>query len=58
MRPGGGSSDSGDDPWMGSAGPWMDSLGLSMGFPFLFFYLIYRGGRPTATVKAGFTVTF
>jgi hypothetical protein len=40
----------------GDGGPWMGSLGLSTGF--FVFYLIYRDGRPTASVKAGFTVTF
>ena len=45
--------------WMGSASPWMGSLGLSMGF-FLFFvfYPVYRGGQRTASEKVTLTVTF
>jgi hypothetical protein len=41
-------SNGGDALWMGSAGPWMGLLVLSTGF---LFYLINRGGRPTASVK-------
>jgi hypothetical protein len=46
-------------PWMGSAGPWVGSTGLSMDFTFfLFFYLINRGGYFNCLGKDLFTVTF
>ena len=37
--------------WMGSAGPWMGSLGLSMDFSFFKIILIYRGGHLIASVN-------
>jgi hypothetical protein len=40
-------------------GPWMGSVGLSMGFPFfVFFILLTKAGRSTALVKAQLTMTF
>jgi hypothetical protein len=32
-------------PWMGMAGPWVGSLGLSTGFLFLFFICLTRAGN-------------
>ena len=44
---------------MGSAGPWMDSLGLSMGFNLFFIcFLIYQGGHLNRLGKDPFTLTF
>jgi hypothetical protein len=44
-------------PASSGGGMWMGSPGLSMDF-FFFFYLINRGGQPTASENTLFTVTF
>jgi hypothetical protein len=46
------------EPWMGLAGLWMGSAGLSIDFSFFVFYLIYRGGHLNCLGKDGFTGAF
>jgi len=46
------SSDSGGSLWMGLAGSWIGSAGLTKSFSFFVFYLIYRGRHLNSLSKS------